>query len=185
MAATPTANQKTKSDVAIFAGGCFWCMQPSFDETPGVISTTVGYTGGSVANPTYEQVSSGKTGHAEAIEVIFDPSKITYEQLVEIFWHNVNPTTPNQQFADKGTQYRSAIFYHSEVQKKLAEVSKERLGKSGKFDKPIVTEIAAVSAFYPAEEYHQHYYKKNAVHYNLYKIGSGRADFLKKVWGKH
>lgn len=175
----------TKTQVATFAGGCFWCMQPSFEETPGVVSTTVGYTGGQTPNPAYEQVCSGKTGHAEAIEVVFDPGKVTYEQLVEVFWHNVNPTTPNQQFADKGTQYRSVIFYHDEPQKLAAEASKDRLAKSGKFDKPIVTEISPVSIFYPAEEYHQRYYKKNAAHYNLYKIGSGRADYLKKTWGKH
>lgn len=173
-----------KTQTATFAGGCFWCMQPAFDETPGVVSTTVGYTGGSVANPTYEQVSSGKTGHAEAIEVIYDPAEVSYAQLLEVFWHNVNPTTPNQQFADKGTQYRSAIFYHDAAQQQAAEASKAKLAQSGKFDKPIVTEFLPASVFYPAEEYHQHYYKKNAVHYNLYKIGSGRADYLKKTWGK-
>lgn len=184
MAAAPE-NQKATSAVATFAGGCFWCMQPSFDETPGVLSTTVGYTGGTAPDPTYEQVSSGKTGHAEAIEVIFDPAKVSYERLLDVFWQNVDPTTPNQQFADKGTQYRTAIFYHNDEQKKLAEASKERLGKSGKFDKPIVTEITAASRFYPAEEYHQRYYKKSADYYNRYKIGSGRAGYLKRMWGKH
>ena len=185
MGAGASNNQNAKKDTATFAGGCFWCMQPSFDETPGVVSTTVGYTGGTTPDPTYEQVCSGKTGHAEAIQVVFDPAKVTYDQLLEVFWRNVNPTTPNQQFADKGTQYRSAIFYHDEAQHQLAVASKERLAKSGKFEKPIVTEIMAASTFYPAEEYHQHYYKKNAIHYNLYKIGSGRADYLKRTWGKH
>lgn len=182
-AAAQTA--QTKTATATFAGGCFWCMQSPFDETPGVVSTTVGYTGGNTVQPTYDQVSSGKTGHAEAIAVIFDPSRISYEALLEVFWRNVNPTTANGQFTDKGTQYRTAIFYHDEEQKRLAEASREKLAKSGKFDKPIVTEIVPASVFYPAEEYHQHYYKKSAVHYNLYKIGSGRADYLKKTWGSH
>ena len=172
-----------RTATATFAGGCFWCLQPAFDETSGVISTTVGYTGGTAANPTYEQVCSGTTGHAETIQVIYDPSKVTYEQLVDVFWHHINPTTLNGQFADKGTQYRTAIFYHDREQQQLAEVSKEHLAKSGKFDKPIVTEIVPASTFYPAEEYHQHYYKKNALHYNLYKIGSGREGYLKKTWG--
>ena len=172
-----------RTGTATFAGGCFWCLQPAFDETSGVISTTVGYTGGAAANPTYEQVCSGTTGHAEAIQVIYDPSKVTYEQLVDVFWRHINPTTLNGQFADKGTQYRTAIFYHDQEQQRLADVSKERLAKSGKFDKPIVTEIVPASTFYPAEEYHQHYYKKNALHYNLYKIGSGREGYLKKMWG--
>ncbi len=172
-----------RTGTATFAGGCFWCLQPAFDETSGVISTTVGYTGGAAANPTYEQVCSGTTGHAETIQVIYDPSKVTYEQLVDVFWHHINPTTLNGQFADKGTQYRTAIFYHDREQQQLAEVSKEHLAKSGKFDKPIVTEIVPASTFYPAEEYHQHYYKKNALHYNLYKIGSGREGYLKKTWG--
>jgi len=175
----------TRTDTATFAGGCFWCMQPPFDETAGVISTTVGYTGGTEPDPAYEQVASGATGHAEAIQVVYDPATVTYEQLLEVFWRNINPTTPNQQFADKGTQYRTAIFTHSAQQQQSAEASKARLAASGRFDKPIVTAIVPASAFYPAEERHQHYYKKNAVHYNLYKIGSGRDGYLKKTWGAH
>ncbi len=183
--ASKTSSIKPKTETAIFAGGCFWCMQPAFDQAPGVLSTTVGYTGGAKANPTYEEVCTGSTGHAEAIQVIFDPKKVSYEQLLEVFWHNINPTTPNQQFADRGTQYRSAIFYLSPQQQQLAEASKEKLAHSGKFDKPIATEITQASAFYPAEEYHQKYYQKNAIGYNLYKVGSGRADYIKKTWGGH
>ncbi|MBI4341682.1 MAG: peptide-methionine (S)-S-oxide reductase MsrA [Candidatus Omnitrophica bacterium] len=172
-----------RTETATFAGGCFWCLQQPFDETPGVISTSVGYTGGTTADPTYEQVSTGATGHAEALQAIYDPSKATYEQLLDVFWSNINPTTVNGQFADKGTQYRTAIFYHNDEQQRLAEASKERLARSGKFDEPIATEIVLASVFYRAEEYHQHYYKKQAAHYNAYKVGSGRAGYLKKVWG--
>src|SRR5690349_3624563 len=143
------ANQ-SKTEIAIFAGGCFWCMQPSFNEFKGVISTKVGYTGGHTTNPTYEEVSSGTTGHAEGIEIVYDPSKVTYAELVEEFWHNIDPTSLNQQFADHGTQYRSAIFYQNEEEKRIAEASKDRLAKSGKFKKPIVTEITSASTFYPA-----------------------------------
>jgi peptide-methionine (S)-S-oxide reductase len=184
-----TAMSETKADIktmkATFAGGCFWCMQPTFNEFKGVISTRVGYTGGHTVNPTYEEVSSGTTGHAEGIEIIYDPTKVTYAELVEEFWHNIDPTSLNRQFADSGTQYRSAIFYHDEEQKRIAEASKERLAKSGKFKKPIVTEITAATTFYPAEEYHQDYYKKNAMRYKAYKIGSGRAGYLEETWGKH
>ena len=183
-----TTMSVAKTDVitatATFAGGCFWCMQPTFNEFKGVISTRVGYTGGHTVNPTYEEVSSGMTGHAEGIEIIYDPSKVSYAELVEEFWHNIDPTSLNRQFADHGTQYRSAIFYHNEEQRKIAEASKERLAKSGKFKKPIVTEITAATTFYPAEEYHQDYYKKNAMHYKAYKIGSGRAGYLEETWGK-
>ena len=175
-------NAADKPAIATFAGGCFWCMQPSFNAFKGVISTKVGYTGGQTVNPTYEDVCTGTTGHAEGIEIIYDPAKVTYAELVEEFWHNIDPTSLNQQFADHGTQYRSAIFYHNAEQKKIAEASKERLAKSGKFKKPIVTEITAASVFYPAEDYHQDYYKKNAMHYNAYKVGSGRAGYLKDTW---
>jgi methionine-S-sulfoxide reductase len=178
-------NADVKTMKATFAGGCFWCMQPTFNEFKGVISTRVGYTGGHTVNPTYEEVSSGTTGHAEGIEIVYDSSKVTYAELVEEFWHNIDPTSLNRQFADSGTQYRSAIFYHDEEQKRIAEASKERLSKSGKFKKPIVTEITAATTFYPAEEYHQDYYKKNAMHYKAYKIGSGRAGYLEETWGKH
>jgi methionine-S-sulfoxide reductase len=172
-----------KVEKATFAGGCFWCMQPPFDRAPGVISTVVGYTGGTQKNPTYEEVSSGRTGHAEAIEITFDPKKVSYDQLLDIFWRNIDPTTPNRQFADVGTQYRTAIFYHNEEQKKLAVESKRKLNQSGKFDSPIATEIVPASTFYPAEEYHQKYYLKNTAHYKAYRKGSGREGYLKKTWG--
>lgn len=172
-----------KLEKAAFGGGCFWCMQYAFDKVKGVVSTTVGYTGGSKKNPAYEEVSSGKTGHAEAIEIVFDPLQITYSELLDIFWKNVDPTTPNRQFADKGTQYRTAIFYHNEEQKKLAIASKDKLTKSGKFNKPIVTEVVPASVFYKAEEYHQKYYEKNSLRYKAYHFGSGRDEYLKKTWG--
>ena len=169
---------------ATFAGGCFWCMEPPFEKLAGVISVTSGYTGGTKENPTYEEVSSGKTGHAEAIQVVYDPSKVSYEKLLETFWHNVDPTQPDGQFTDHGRQYRTAIFYHDEEQKRLAEASKQQLERSGKFNKPIVTEIVPATIFYRAEEYHQDYYKKNSVHYKLYRLGSGREGFVRKVWGQ-
>lgn len=169
---------------ATFAGGCFWCMQPPYDQLPGVISTTVGYTGGNVENPTYQEVSTGKTGHAEAVQILFDSTKTSYWELLQVFWHNIDPTNPYGQFADIGSQYRTAIFYNDEKQKELAEKSKRELENSGKFDKPIVTKIVKASTFYPAEEYHQEYYKKNSFHYNQYKVGSGRSGYLKKKWGE-
>ena len=168
---------------ATFAGGCFWCMEPPFEKLEGVVSVTSGYTGGTELNPTYAQVSSGKTGHAEAIQVAYDPSKVTYQQLLDIFWRNIDPTQSDGQFADHGSQYRTAIFYHTEEQRQLAEASKQRLARSGTFDKPLVTAIVPVSAFYPAEEYHQDYYKKSPFRYQLYKAGSGREGFLRKAWG--
>lgn len=172
-----------KTEIATFAGGCFWCMEPPYEKVEGVLSARSGYTGGTVKHPTYEQVCTGQTGHAEAVEVTFDPAKVTYEQLLDVFWRNIDPTAWNQQFADYGTQYRTAIFYHTEAQKKSALASKERLAKSGTFKEPIVTEIVPAAEFYPAEEYHQDYYKKNPDHYNRYKKGSGREGFLKKTWG--
>ena len=171
--------------LATFAGGCFWCMQSEFDALQGIVSTTVGYTGGSKPNPTYEEVSSGKTGHAEAIQIAYDPSKASYEQLLDIFWGNIDPTQLNGQFADHGSQYRTAIFYHTDEQQRLAEASKDRLQRSGKFEQPIVTEITRASTFYPAEEYHQRYYQKNSAHYQAYSVGSGRKPFLQRVWGKN
>lgn len=170
--------------LATFAGGCFWCMQPAFDSAKGVVITRVGYIGGHTNNPTYDDICTGKTGHAEAIEIQFDPQKINYSQLLEIFWRNIDPTTLNQQFADRGTQYRTAIFYHSEEQKRQAEESKKSLEKSKKFSSPIVTEITRASVFYPAEDYHQKYYEKNVLHYNFYKVGSGRDAYLKRTWQK-
>jgi methionine-S-sulfoxide reductase len=169
---------------AIFAGGCFWCMQPPYANIPGVISTTVGYTGGDVENPTYQQVSTGKTGHYEAVKIEFDSSIISYKKLVEEFWKNIDPTNELGQFADVGSQYLTAIFYINEDQKNIAEESKSNLTSSGKFTRPIVTEILTANTFYPGEEYHQDYYKKNASHYNRYKVGSGRSGFIDKIWGK-
>jgi methionine-S-sulfoxide reductase len=167
---------------ATFSGGCFWCMQAIFDQVKGVISTAVGYTGGHKENPSYEEVCSGKTGHTEAIEIVYDPSQVTYEELLDIFWKNIEPTMLNRQFVDFGTQYSTAIFYHNEEQKHLAEASKEKLEKSGKFFKPIVTEIQPASRFYKAEEYHQHYYKKNPIRYEFYEAHSGRNQYLKMIW---
>ena len=169
---------------ATFAGGCFWCMQPFFDRTPGVKQTVVGYTGGHTVNPTYDEVSSGTTGHAESIEVTYDPAIVSYGKLLNIYWHNIDPTAVNGQFVDHGTQYRSAIFYHNEEQKRVAEESKKKLADSGRFDKPIATEIVAASTFYPAEDYHQKYYQKSPSRYNSYHDNSGREQFIDKFWGK-
>jgi peptide-methionine (S)-S-oxide reductase len=180
----PTQASDAKLEKATFAGGCFWCMEPPFDELPGVISTTSGYTGGRTKNPTYEEVSAGSTGHAEAVEIVYDPAKITYARLLDVFWKNIDPITPNRQFCDVGTQYRAAIYYHNDEQKRMAEESKKALESSGRFKQPIVTEIAAVSPFYRAEEYHQDYYKKNPIRFNFYKYGCGRARRLEELWGK-
>ena len=168
--------------LATFAGGCFWCMQPPFDHLPGIVKTTVGYTGGQSANPTYEQVCTGKTGHIEAIQVEYDPQKVSYEALLKVFWHNINPTTRDGQFADRGTQYRTVIYTHTPEQKKAAEASKAALEASGKFKEPIATTIEPAKPFYPAEEYHQCYYKRNSTHYEAYKEGSGRADYIRRTW---
>ena len=178
-----TAENPAKLETATFAGGCFWCMQPPYDKLAGVVSTTVGYTGGKVKNPTYEQVCSGATGHTEAVEIVFDPAKTSYDELLEVFWHNIDPTMLNGQFADIGTQYRTSIFYHSEAQKKAAEASKQALQASGKFKHPIMTEIVPAVEFYAAEKYHQKYYQKNNVHYQMYSAGSGRKGFIEKTWG--
>jgi len=168
---------------ATFAGGCFWCMEAPFDKLPGVISVTAGYTGGDTRNPTYDQVSAGITGHAESVQILFDPAKITYARLLDVFWHNIDPTVSDRQFCDVGNQYRSAIFYHSEEQRKIALQSKAALDRSKPFRAPIVTEITAASAFYPAEEYHQHYYKKNPIRYKYYRTSCGRDKRLKDLWG--
>jgi peptide methionine sulfoxide reductase msrA/msrB len=169
---------------ATFAGGCFWCMESSFEEIGGVVAVISGYTGGKEVNPTYEEVSAGSTNNAEAVQVTYDPGKVGYSTLLDVFWQNIDPTQKDGQFADKGSQYRTAIFYHNDQQKSEAEVSKKALAQSGKFDKPIVTEIVAASAFYAAEDYHQDYYKKNEEHYKSYRFFSGREPFLKKVWGQ-
>ena len=169
--------------VATFAGGCFWCMEPPYDKLPGVISTTSGYMGGTVKNPTYRQVSSGSTGHAEVVQVLYDPSKVTYDTLLEVFWHNIDPTVKDRQFCDGGTQYRSTIFVHTDEQRMLAEKSKELLGMTKPFKEPIVTPVVAATEFWPAEEYHQDYYKKNPVQYTFYRTSCGRDARLKALWG--
>jgi peptide-methionine (S)-S-oxide reductase len=166
---------------ATFAGGCFWCMQPPFDTVPGVISTTVGYTGGHVDHPTYEQVSAGGTGHAESIQVVFDPAKVTYRQLLDVFWRNVDPTTRDRQFCDVGHQYRTAIFFHDDEQRREAEASRAAVMK--RLGQPVVTEIAPAGTFYPAEDYHQQYYRKNPIRYRFYRYTCGRDRRLAEVWG--
>ena len=175
---------QTKREKATFAGGCFWCMEPPFDKLDGVISTTSGYCGGKEKNPTYKQVSAGETGHAEAVEILYDPSRISYAELLDVFWRNIDPTQKDGQFADTGAQYRTAIFYHNEEQRRLAETSRKELENSDRFSKEIVTEIVPATPFYRAEEYHQDYYKKNPLRYKLYRYGSGRDDYLVRKWGK-
>lgn len=174
----------TQYEKAIFAGGCFWCMVHPFDEYPGVISVISGYTGGHVEHPSYEQVTTGTTGHTEAVEITYDPTILPYEKLVEIYWQQTDPTDAFGQFADRGDSYRPVIFYTTPEQKEIAEASKQALNESGKFDAPIVTTIEAAEPFYAAEEYHQDYYKKNSFHYSLYREGSGRGKFLRKHWEK-
>ena len=171
------------SETAILAGGCFWCVESDFDKVEGVISTTSGYTGGHLENPTYKQVSAGGTGHVEAVKIEFDPAKISYSQLLDIFWRNIDPTVKDQQFCDHGSQYRSEIFYLNEEQKELAEKSKAELEKTKPFKEPIVTAITPASTFYPAEEYHQDYHNKNPIRYKYYRWGCGRDKRLEELWG--
>jgi len=171
-----------KVDTATFAGGCFWCMQAPFEQISGVLKVWAGYTGGHKVNPTYEEVCSGATGHYESVEIVYDPSKVNYQNLLEVFWRNIDPMDPGGEFVDRGQQYRTAIFYHDEGQKKLAEASKDALQKSGKFNRPLATKILKASVFYRAEEYHQDYFKKNYAHYELYRTGSGRDEFIKRHW---
>ncbi len=168
---------------ATFAGGCFWCMEPPFDKLDGVISTTSGYTAGQKLNPTYEEVSAGRTGHAEAVQIVYDPKKVSYEKLLEVFWHNVDPTIKDAQFCDHGNQYRTGIFVHDEQQKLAAEKSKAELDKSKPFKAALVTEITSATQFYPAEDYHQDYYMKNPIRYKFYRNGCGRDARLKELWG--
>lgn len=168
---------------ATFAGGCFWCMEEVFEGVDGVVSVISGYTGGRKADPSYEEVSGGRTGHAEAIEVQFDPTKVSYARLLEIFWRNVDPTTPDRQFCDRGSQYRTAIFYHDAEQQQLVKESKLKVEQTKRFKEPIVTEIIAASTFYPAEGYHQDFYKKNPIRYKFYKLSCGRAKRLEELWG--
>ncbi len=168
---------------ATFAGGCFWCMEPPFEKLDGVFDAVSGYTGGNEKNPTYEQVAAGRTSHFEAVQVLYDESRVDFRTLLEVFWRQIDPTDPGGQFADRGSQYRTAIFVHDEAQRQAAEASKAALADSGRFDDPIVTEILPAGEFHPAEEYHQDYYKKNATHYKRYRVGSGREGFLERVWG--
>lgn len=184
MAATgrASAHKTPAHQQATFAGGCFWCMEPSFEKMGGVVDVVAGYTGGKETDPGYDEVSTGRTGHREAVQITYDPEKVSYADLLNVFWRQIDPTDPDGQFADRGPQYRTAVFYHDARQKKLAEESKKALADSGRFKKPIVTEILPAGDFYSAEEYHQNYYKTNAEHYNQYKYGSGREPFLKKTW---
>ena len=168
--------------LATFAGGCFWCMVKPFDEQPGTYSVVSGYTGGHAEYPTYEEVCSGTTGHVEAVQIAYDPDVFPYEKLLDLFWRQIDPTDPGGQFADRGSTYRTAIFYHDEEQRRLAEQSKRELAASGRFSRPIVTPILPAAPFYPAEEYHQHYYKKNPLRYQAYYVGSGRERFLRETW---
>lgn len=182
----PISNQTESPDQygkATFAGGCFWCMEPPFDKLDGVISTTSGYTGGHQKNPTYQEVSAGGTGHTESVQVVYDPKRVSYEELLKVFWRNIDPTVRDAQFCDHGQQYRTAIFYHNDKQRELAERSKEALDKTKPFKEPIVTEITPASVFYPAEEYHQDFYKKNPVRYKFYRYNCGRDQRLEQLWG--
>ena len=187
--ATITSSQGQNSSpsetrTAVFAGGCFWCIQPAFDKAKGVIKTVVGYCGGMEPNPTYNLVSSEKTGYRESIQITYDPGKISYDQLLDIYWRQIDPTQADGQFTDIGPSYRAAIFYGNDDEKKIAEASKAKLARSGKFDKPIVTEILPAMKFYPAETYHQKYYQQNPEHFEAFEQGSGRVSFQKKTWGK-
>ncbi|MFA5073283.1 MAG: peptide-methionine (S)-S-oxide reductase MsrA [Nitrospirota bacterium] len=176
--------ETTRFEKATFAGGCFWCMVPPFAKLEGIKEITAGYTGGHKKDPTYEEVCSGTTGHLEAIQIVFDPSKIRYEQILDIFWQQIDPTDPGGQFADRGSSYTTAIFYHNEQQRKIAELSKKDLEQSGRFNKHIVTQIRPAGPFYHAEEYHQDFWKKNPVRYKAYSTGSGRESYLKETWKK-
>ncbi|TKB54014.1 MAG: peptide-methionine (S)-S-oxide reductase MsrA [Nitrospira sp.] len=172
------------SGKAYFAGGCFWCMEEVFEKVEGVLSVTSGYMGGTVSNPTYKEVSAGRTGHTESVEVVYDPAKVSYQKLLDAFWNNVDPITPNAQFCDHGNQYRSAIFFRTDEEKRASDSSKQSIEQSRRFKEPIVTQIAMALQFYPAEEYHQDFYKKNPIRYKLYKYNCGRAQRLEELWGK-
>ena len=178
----PMKTNNIKTETATVAGGCFWCVESDFEKVDGVIKVISGYTGGHKANPTYEEVSSGTTGYREAVQVIFDPEKISYKEILDVLWKHIDPTDAGGQFVDRGSQYRSAIFYHNEEQKRIAEESKKELEESGVFNKPIVTDIIKFEKFYPAEDYHQDYYKKNPIRYKYYRWHSGRDQFLERVW---
>ncbi len=182
-ATADTATSAASYETAIFAGGCFWCVESDFDPIPGVIKTVSGYIGGHKQNPTYQEVSAGGSGHAEAVQIVYDPAKISYKQLTEIFWRTIDPTTPDRQFCDSGNQYRTAIFYNSPQQKLVAEQSKSALEKTKPFKAPIVTEISPATKFYPAEDYHQDYHHKNPVRYKYYRYSCGRDQRLEQLWG--
>lgn len=182
--APQAAEPAPKLEVATFAAGCFWCTEADFDKVKGVVETTSGYMGGTTPDPTYQQVSSGSTGHAEVMQLKYDAAQVSYEELLDVYWHNVDPLDGGGQFCDRGSQYRPAIFYHTEEQKRLAEESKVALERSGRFDQPIVVEITAASTFTPAEDYHQDYHKRNSFRYKLYRIGCGRDARLELLWGK-
>lgn len=179
---TPMMEKSQQTKTAVFAGGCFWCTESDFEKVDGVVEAVSGYTGGRVENPTYKQVSAGGTGHVEAIRVTYDPARIRYEELLDVFWRHVDPTDPGGQFVDRGAQYRSVIFYADETERQAAEASRGRLERGGVFDKPIATEILPLGEFYEAEDYHQDYYKKNPIRYHWYRGGSGRDRFLEKAW---
>ncbi|MTI96193.1 MAG: peptide-methionine (S)-S-oxide reductase MsrA [Firmicutes bacterium] len=176
--------EKQTTELATFAGGCFWCMVSPWEDMPGVLQVISGYTGGHKNNPTYEEVCAGNTGHREAIQITFDPAQINYKELLDTFWQQIDPTDPGGQFVDRGTSYKSAVYYHNQRQREIAEAGKQELAASGRFDKPIVTEILPAEKFWPAEEYHQDFHKKNPDHYKTYRKSSGRDIFLKKVWKK-
>jgi peptide-methionine (S)-S-oxide reductase len=180
----PAAAASGEQALAVFAGGCFWCMEPPFDRLDGVLSTISGYTGGSKADPTYHEVSGGSTGHTEAVQIAYDPAKVSYQELLDVFWHNVDPLDAGGQFCDRGSQYRTAIFAENAEQRRLAEASKEALAESGRFEQPIATEIVDASTFYPAEDYHQNYYMTNPVRYKFYRWNCGRDQRLTQLWGE-
>ena len=182
-AAGQSTAEKPQQAVATFAGGCFWCVEADFDKVKGVISTTSGYTGGSIANPTYRQVSGGSTGHAEGVKIVYDPAQVTYEKLLQVFWHNIDPLAKDKQFCDSGSEYRSAIFVHGAEQRRLAEASKKALEASGRFKQPIQTQIVDAGAFYDAEDYHQDFYLKNPTKYKFYRWNCGRDQRLQELWG--
>jgi peptide-methionine (S)-S-oxide reductase len=184
VAVTGSAGHAAEQAKAVFAGGCFWCMEEAFEKVEGVTSVVSGYMGGQMANPTYEDVSAGGTGHAESVEVLYDPARVSYQKLLDHFWKNVDPLAPNAQFCDHGSQYRAVIFYGNEEEKRQAEASRQAIEQAKRFAEPIVTQIMMASKFYPAEEYHQDFYKKNPVRYKFYKYNCGRAQRLEQLWGK-
>ena len=184
VAATGSAGHAAEQAKAVFAGGCFWCMEEVFEKVEGVVSVTSGYMGGQKTNPTYEEVSAGGTGHAESVEVVYDPARVSYQKLLDSFWKNVDPLTPNVQFCDHGSQYRAVVFYGNEEEKRQAEASKQSIEQAKRFTEPIVTQIVTASKFYPAEDYHQDFYKKNPTKYKFYKYTCGRAQRLEQLWGK-